>query len=151
MTISMYQASVPVFIRMLNNLAAILQKAAIHAETKKIDPVVLINFRLYPDMLPFAKQIQIAADAAKNGIGRLERVRKTIEYLNTIKAEQIDGSEGKEIIIQSHGSTLTYHGQNFLVNRALPNLYFHITTAYAILRHNGVDLGKRDYLGPADL
>ena len=170
MTLSMYQASVPVFIRMLNNLAAILEKAAIHADAKKIDPVVLINFRLYPDMLPFAKQIQIAADAAKNGIGRLvgieapkfednektfpeliERVRKTIEYLNTIKAEQIDGSEGKEIIIQSHGSTLTYHGQDFLLNRALPNLYFHITTAYAILRHNGVELGKRDYLGPADL
>jgi hypothetical protein len=80
----------------------------------------------------------------------IERVRKTIEYLNTIKAEQIDGLEEKEIIIQSHGSTLTYRGQNFLLNRALPNLYFHITTAYAILRHNGVELGKWDYLGPVE-
>ena len=168
MTISMYQASVPVFIHMLNNLAAILEKAAAHAEAKKIDPVVLINFRLYPDMLPFAKQIQIAADAARNGTGRLvgiepakvednektfpeliERVRKTIEYLKTFKPEQIDGSEGKEIIIQSHGSTLTYHGQDFLLNRVLPNFYFHITTAYAFLLHYGVELGKRDYLGLA--
>lgn len=167
MTISMYQASVPVFIRMLNNLAAILEKAAAHAEAKKIDPAVLINFRLYPDMLPFSKQIQIAADAAKLGTARLAgiespkyqdnettfpeliaRVRKTIEYLETLKPEQIDGSEEKEISIPSHGSTLTYRGQDLLLHRALPNLYFHITTAYAILRHNGVELGKRDYLGP---
>ena len=167
MTISMYQASVPVFIRMLNNLAGILEKAAAHAEAKKIDPAVLIHFRLYPDMLPFSKQVQIAADAAKLSTARLagteppkfednektlpeliERVRKTVEYLKTFKPEQIDGTEEKEIVIPSHDSTLTYRGQDLLLHRALPNLYFHIATAYAILRHNGVELGKRDYLGP---
>ena len=166
MTISMYQASVPVFIRMLNNLAGILEKAAAHAEAKKIDPAVLIHFRLYPDMLPFSKQVQIAADAAKLSTARLagteppkfednektlpeliERVRKTVEYLKTFKPEQIDGTEEKEIVIPSHDSTLTYRGQDLLLHRALPNLYFHIATAYAILRHNGVELGKRDYLG----
>jgi hypothetical protein len=167
MTISMYQTSVPVFIRMLNNLAAILEKAAAHAEAKKIDPAVLINFRLYPDMLPFSKQVQIAADAAKLSTARIagieppkfednektfpeliERVQKTIEYLKSLKPEQIDGTEEKEIVIPSHDSTLTYRGQDLLLHRALPNLYFHIATAYAILRHNGVELGKRDYLGP---
>ena len=167
MTISMYQASIPVFIRMLNNFVVILEKAATHVETNKIEALALINFRLYPDMLPFSKQVQIAADAAKIGIARLTgiaspkdddnettfpeliaRLHNTIAHLKTFKPEQIDGLEDKEIIIQSHGTTLTYRGQDFLLNRALPNFYFHLTTAYDILRHNGVTLGKRDYLGP---
>ena len=166
MTISMYQASVPVFTRMLNNLATILEKAAAHAETKKIDPTVLINARLYPDMLPLARQIMIASDTAKGGAARLagveppsyednetsfpeliERLRKTIAYLNTLKPTQIDGSEKKTITLKTRNDTLTFEGMTFLLNRALPNLYFHVSTAYAILRHNGVDIGKKDYLG----
>ncbi len=166
MTISMYQASVPVFTRMLNNLATILEKAAAHAETKKIDPTVLINARLYPDMLPLARQIMIASDTAKGGAARLagveppsyednetsfpeliERLRKTIAYLNTLKPGQIDGSEKKTITLKTRNDTLTFEGMTFLLNRALPNLYFHVSTAYAILRHNGVDIGKKDYLG----
>lgn len=166
MAISMYQASVPVFIRMLNNLEAILEKAMAHCEAKKIDPAVLINFRLYPDMFAFAKQIQVAVDAAKNGSARLagveapkfednektfpeliERVQKTIAFLNTLKPEQIDGAEAREIVMKRGETSTTYLGQDFLLNRALPNLYFHITTAYDILRHNGVELGKKDYLG----
>ena len=166
MTLSMYQASVPVFTRMLNNLAAILEKAAAHCEAKKIDPAVLINFRLYPDMFAFAKQVQIAVDAAKGGAARLagveppvfednemtfpqliERVKKTLAYVNTFRPDQIDGTEEREITLKRGDTVVTYRGQQFLFNRALPNLYFHITTAYDILRHNGVELGKRDYLG----
>ena len=166
MTISMYQASVPVFTRMLTNLATILEKAAAHAEAKKIDPTVFINARLYPDMLPLARQIMIASDTAKGGAARLagveppsyednettfpeliERLRKTIAYLNTLKPGQIDGSEKKTITLKARGDTLTFEGMTFLLNRALPNLYFHVSTAYAILRHNGIDIGKKDYLG----
>ncbi len=166
MTISMYQASVPVFTRMLNNLAAILEKAAAHCEAKKIDPAVLINYRLYPDMFAFAKQVQIATDAAKNGTARLagveapvfedyettfvqliERVKKTLEYVNAFRSDQIDGTEEREVTLKRGDTVVKYRGQDFLLHRALPNLYFHITTAYDILRHNGVELGKRDYLG----
>lgn len=166
MAISMYQVSVPVFTRMLNNLAAILEKAAAHCEAKKIDPAALINFRFYPDMFAFAKQIQVCTDAAKNGAARLAgieapefqdnettfpeliaRVKKTIDFLNTFKAEQIDGTEEKEVTIKRRDTSVTYRGQAFLLNRALPNFYFHMTTAYDMLRHNGVELGKKDYLG----
>jgi hypothetical protein len=166
MAISMYQISVPVFTRMLNNLVAILEKAAAHCEERKIDPAALINYRLYPDMFPFSKQIQIATDAAKNGSAYLAgaeplkfenteqtfpeligRVKKTIEFVNGFKPEQIDGSEEKEVSIKRGETTLTYQGQDYLLNRVLPNFYFHITTAYDILRHNGVELGKKDYLG----
>jgi uncharacterized protein len=166
MTISMYQASVPVFIRMLNNLTAILEKAVAHCEAKKIDPAVLITYRLYPDMFAFARQVQVAADAAKNCAAYLagaepptfenteqtfpeliDRVRKTIDFVNSFTPEQIDGTEEKEVTIQRGETTVTYRGQEYLLNRVLPNFYFHITTAYDILRHNGVELGKRDYLG----
>jgi uncharacterized protein len=166
MTLSMYQTSVPVFIRSLNNLAAILEKAAAHCEARKIDPAALISYRLYPDMFAFARQVQVAADHAKNGAARLagveapqfenteqgfpdlvERVRKTIAYLETLKPEQIDGSEAREVAIQRGETTNVYPGQEYLLNRALPNFFFHVTTAYDILRHNGVELGKRDYIG----
>jgi uncharacterized protein len=166
MTISMYQASVPVFTRMLNNLAAILEKAAAHAATWKIDPAVLINDRLYPDMLPLARQILIAADTAKGGAARLagleppkyednettfaeliERLRKTNAYLATLKPEQIDGSEKRMVTLKVRDETITLEGSSFLLNRVLPNLYFHVSIAYAILRHNGVEIGKKDYLG----
>ncbi len=166
MTLSMYPASVPVFIRMLNNLAAILAKAAVHCETHKIDPAALIGYRLYPDMFAFAKQVQVACDHAKNGAARLagvmapefenseqsfpeliERVRQTIAYLESFTPEQINDSEEREAVIQ-HGETVnTYRGQDYLLQRALPNFFFHVATAYDILRHNGVELGKRDYIG----
>jgi hypothetical protein len=166
MTVSMYQISVPVFTRMLNNLTGIMEKAAAHCEERKIDPAALTQYRLYPDMFPFFKQIHIATDAARNGSAYLAgaeplrfenteqtfpeligRVQKTIEYVNSFKPEQIDGTEEKEISIQRGETTLTYRGQDYLLNRVLPNFFFHITTAYDILRHNGVELGKKDYLG----
>lgn len=166
MNISMYQASVPTFIRMLDNLAAILEKAAAHAEARKIDPAVLIASRLYPDMFPLVKQVQIAADAAKGGAARLAqteppafednetsfpelvaRLRKTVDYLRSLKAEQIDGSEDVTVTWKTRTATKSMQGLPYLLNHVLPNLYFHITTAYAILRHNGVELGKGDFLG----
>jgi len=166
MTISMYQASVPVFIRMLNNLAAILEKAAAHCAARKIDPAVLLNYRLYPDMFAFARQVQVACDHARNGAARLAgveaprlengertfaelvaRVRDTIAYLETFAPAQIDGSEAREVVVRRGETVNTYPGLDYLLNRTLPNFYFHVTTAYDILRHNGVELGKRDYLG----
>lgn len=166
MKMSMYQASVPVFIRALNNLAAVLEKAAAHAEARKIDPAVLIGARLYPDMLPLSKQIQIASDNAKGLAARLAgleppkyedneasfpdlvaRLRKTVAYLQTLKPEQVDGTEDKTIQLKTHAGMLTLTGAGYLMERALPNVFFHCTTAYAILRHNGVELGKNDFLG----
>jgi hypothetical protein len=166
MTISMYQASVPTFIRMLDNLAAILEKAAAHAEAKKIDPAVLVGSRLYPDMFPLVKQVQIATDAAKGGAARLAgteppafednessfpelvaRVRKTVDYLKTLKPGQIDGSEDRTVTWKTRTATKTMQGMPYLLSHVLPNLYFHITTTYAILRHNGVEIGKGDFLG----
>jgi len=164
--ISMHQASVPVFVRALNNLAAILEKAAQHAEAKKIEPAALINFRLYPDMLPLSKQIQIASDSAKGGVARLAgseppkyddneasfpelvaRLRKTIAYLESVKPEQIDGSEDKTVTWKTQTATRTMQGMPYLLNHVTPNVYFHVTTAYAILRHCGVEIGKQDFLG----
>jgi hypothetical protein len=166
MTISMYQASVPVFIRMLNNLIGILEKAAAHADARKIDHAVLINSRLYPDMFPLSRQIRIATDAALSGTARLagmeppkleeneatfadliDRIRKTIAYVSGFKPEQIDGSEKARIELKLRDSTLTLDGMTFLLNRVLPNFYFHVTTTYDILRHNGIEIGKKDYLG----
>ena len=166
MNISMYQASVPVFARALVNLAVILEKAAAHAEARKIDPAVLIGYRLYPDMLPFARQIQIATDGAKGGVARLAgieppkfedneatiadltaRLRKTVAYLETIKPDQIDGSEDKTVTWKTQTTTRTMQGMPYLLNHVTPNVYFHVTTAYAILRHCGVEIGKQDFLG----
>ncbi len=166
MKISMYQASVPVFARALNNLAAILEKAATHAEARKIDPAVLINFRLYPDMLPLLKQIQIASDSAKGGVARLAggeppkyedneasipelvaRLRKTVAYLESIKPEQIDGSEDKTVSWKTQTTTRTMQGMPYLLSHVTPNVHFHVTTAYGILRHCGVEIGKQDFLG----
>lgn len=166
MTLSMYQASVPVFVRMLNNLAAILDKAAAHCEARKIDPAALIGYRLYPDMFAFAKQVQVATDHARNGAARLagveapalehseqsfpelsERVKQSIAYLESFTPEQIDGSEEREVVIRRGETVNTYLGQAYLLQRALPNFFFHVTTAYDILRHNGVELGKRDFVG----
>ncbi|MEL6461390.1 MAG: DUF1993 domain-containing protein [Cyanobacteria bacterium J06621_15] len=166
MTISMYQASVPVLIRSLNNLAAILEKGAAHAEAKNIDPSVLINSRLYPDMFPLTKQVQIASDIARRGAARLAdseapsiednettfseliaRIQKTTSYLETLKPDVIDGSEEKSITLPVGKDTMTFTGMPFLLYFVLPNVYFHVTTAYDILRHCGVELGKMDFLG----
>lgn len=166
MTISMYQSSIPVFIHQLNNLAGILNKAAAHAEVKKIDPNVFVNFRLAPDMFPLVRQVQIVSDTVKSGAARLagievpsfednetnfvqlqERLSKTIKFLQTISAKQIDGSEELKISYTQRNKEYNYIGQPYLLNYILPNLYFHITITYAILRHNGVEIGKKDYLG----
>ena len=166
MTISMYQASVPVFIRTLNNLVGILEKGAKYAETKKIDPNVLLNSRLFPDMFPLSRQVQIASDIAKRGVAQLagmeapkfedtettfpeliDRIQKTISYLDTFKPEQIDGSEEKTITLQMRDNTLSFQGMPFLLYFVLPNVYFHVTTAYDLLRHCGVEVGKQDFLG----
>ena len=166
MTISMYQSTVAVFIRQLENLSAILKKSEAHAEAKKIDPTILLNARLFPDMLPLTRQIQIACDAVKFGAGRIaevempvfedveksfpelcERITKTIKFLQTIKPEQIDEKEALKITYTQRNKENNFIGQPYLLNYVLPNLYFHISIAYAILRHNGVEIGKKDYLG----
>ena len=166
MKISIYQASVPVFVRALNNLATILEKAAAHAEAKKIDPVALLTCRLFPDMLPLSRQIQLASDSAKGSVARLSggeppkyedneasfadligRLRKTVAYLESIKAEQIDGSEDKTVSWKTQTSTRTMQGMPYLLSHVTPNVYFHVATAYAILRHCGLEIGKQDFLG----
>jgi hypothetical protein len=166
MKISMYQACVPPITRALNNLAAILEKGAAHAEAKKIDPSVLINSRLYPDMFPLVKQVQIASDISKGGTARLAqaeppafedneasfpelvaRLRKTVAYLETLKPEQIDGSEDRTVTWQTRTATKSMQGLPYLLNHVLPNVNFHVATAYNILRHNGVEIGKQDFLG----
>ena len=168
MTLSMYQASVPAFLRGLENLSAILAKGAAHAEARKIDPAVFVNARLAPDMLHFARQVQIASDAAKGCTARLAgaevpsfpdtettfpelqaRIAKTIEFVKGFKPAQIDGSEERTCVLKTRTAEITHRGQDYLFKLALPNFYFHVTTAYDILRHNGVELGKMDYLGKA--
>lgn len=166
MTLSMYQASVPVFARALENLAAILAKAAAHAEARKIDPAVFINARLAPDMFALARQVQIASDGAKGCAARLAgvevpsypdteatfpelqaRIAKTIAFVTGFTAAQIDGSEERVVTLKQRGEDVRYRGQDYLLKLALPNFFFHVTTAYDILRHHGVEIGKGDYLG----
>jgi uncharacterized protein len=166
MSISMYQASAPAFTRMLMQLKVIVDKAAATAAAKKVDESVYLTARLYPDMLPMGRQIHIACDFAKGCCARLAglevpkyddnevtfadfqaRIDKTIAYVATISAAQIDGQEDRDINITIAGKPVTFKGLPYLVHFALPNFYFHLTTAYAILRHNGVDIGKGDFLG----
>ncbi len=166
MTISMYDASVPRLANMLRNLDAILGKAQAHAIAKKIDPSVLLTARLFPDMLPLLKQVQIATDHAKGAPARLAgvevpkfedseqsfeelqaRIVKTIAFAESISSEQINGSEEKQISLKVGGQELTFTGMTYLLGFALPNFYFHLVTAYNILRHNGVEIGKRDFVG----
>ncbi len=166
MTVSMYTISVPIFAQFLGGMSGVLDKAAAHAEAKKIDPAALLDKRLYPDMYPLVKQVRAATDHAINGTGRLagvellsfpnseasfaelkERLGKTIDYVKGFQPEQIDGTEDKEIVIKFSSGERKFTGQVFLLNFCLPNFYFHATTAYDILRHCGVDLVKRDFLG----
>lgn len=167
MTVSMFQASVPPFIRALTNLASILEKGLAYAQARKIDEAVLLNSRLFPDMFPLVRQVQIATDTARSGAGRLAgvefpsyedkettfaelavRLQNTVTFLKTLQPTQIDGSEDKTISWQSRSSTKSMQGQPYLFNHLLPNIHFHVTTAYNILRHNGVEVGKKDFLGP---
>lgn len=169
MSLSMYQISIPVFIRQLSNLSAILKKAEEHALARKIEAEVFINARLAPDMFPLSRQVQIATDGAKGCAARLAgvevpsypdtektfpelqaRIAKTIEFLKTFNAKQIDGSEERKVTLKLRGQDTTFSGQPYLLNFVLPNLYFHITTTYAILRHNGLDIGKKDFIGGLD-
>lgn len=166
MSISMYAASSPRLIAQLKALDAILAKASAHAEAKKIDPAVLLGSRLFPDMFAFTRQVQIACDFAKGTAARLAgvevpsytdneqtfaelhaRIAKTIAFIETIPAAQIDGSEMRDIHVKAGPRELQFKGLDYLLGYALPNFYFHVTTAYNILRHNGVEIGKRDYLG----
>lgn len=165
MSISMHSASVPVFVRNLNNLLTWLDKAQAHAEAKKFDPANYLGLRLAPDMLPFLRQIQIASDGAKGCVARLSgqdipkwddseasfddlraRIRKTLDYVGGFSPSQIDGSEGRAITITLRAGDVHFNGQRYLEHWALPNFYFHVMTAYTLLRHAGVDLGKQDYL-----
>jgi hypothetical protein len=167
MSISMYDVSIPIFTLSLTNLSAILDKAVSHGEAKKVDPKVIPQARLIVDMLPLSSQIQIACDTAKGAAARLAgvevpkhedtettlaelkaRVAKTLDFIRTIKPEQLQGAETREIVLQFPQTTLKFTGINYLTNFVLPNFFFHVTTAYALLRKNGVDLGKRDFLGP---
>jgi hypothetical protein len=166
MSISMYQASAPRFANALSNLSAILAKAKAHAEAKKIDEQVLTSSRLFPDMFALARQVQIACDSAKGAVARLagveipkhedtektfdelrERIAKTLAFIASVKAAQVDGSEDKEIVLKLQGKDVPFKGMQYLLGFAWPNFYFHVTTAYAILRHNGVEVGKRDFIG----
>jgi hypothetical protein len=167
MSVSLYDVSIPIFTLSLNNLAAILDKASSHAEAKKVDSRVLPAARLIIDMLPLSAQIQIACDTAKGAAARLAgieipkhedtettldelkaRIAKTLDFVKSIKPEQLQGAETREIILQSRQNTLKFTGLNYLTNFVLPNFFFHVTVAYALLRKNGVELGKRDFLGP---
>ena len=165
MSLSMYQISIPVFISQLNNLSGLLKKAEEHALARKIEPEVFINARLAPDMFPLSRQVQIATDGVKGCAARLAgvevpsypdtektfpelhaRIARTIEFLNSFKPNQIDGSEERKVVLKLRGQDTAFVGQHYVLYFVLPNLYFHIATTYAILRHNGVDIGKRDFL-----
>ena len=166
MTLSMYQASVPVFTQFLTSLSNVLKKGEAFAEARKIDQSVLINARIAPDMRPLSFQVQTATDQVKGSLSRLAgvetpsfpdtettfaelqaRAAKALDYANTFKPAQIDGTEEKEIVLTFGTQKFPFKGQSYLTSFVLPNFYFHITMAYAILRQNGVELGKRDFMG----
>jgi hypothetical protein len=164
----MYQASVPVFAQGLRALLGILTKAQAHVEARSIDPTALLQARLYPDMLPFNRQIHLCTDFAKGPIARLAgqeptsfadvetsfadliaRVANTLAIVEGFSADQIDGSEEKDITLIRRGEASVVKGRAYLLEQAMPNFYFHLTTTFAILRHNGVEIGKKDFLGLA--
>jgi len=162
----MYQASTPRFVNILRNLSTILEKAEAHCTAKKIDPSALTTYRFFPDMFPFTRQVQIACDSAKGAVARLAgvdipkhedteqtfadlkvRIAKTIDFLESVPASKVDGSEEKEIVLQMRSGERRFKGMQYLLGHAYPNFYFHVTTAYNILRHNGVEVGKADFIG----
>lgn len=166
MSLAMYEACVPACVNQLEALIGVLDKGEAHASARKIDPAVLVGARLFPDMFPLSRQVQTASDFAKGMTARLAgmdvpsyedsektfgelkaRLRKTLDFLASVRPERMVGAEGRDIVMTIGGKPATFKGQPYLFGFALPNLYFHATTAYAILRHNGVELGKRDFLG----
>ncbi|KJH76042.1 MULTISPECIES: DUF1993 family protein [Pseudomonas] len=167
MTISLYDASIPVFTQMLTALSDVLKKAEAHASAKNIDPNALLQARLFPDMFPLVRQVQIAVDFAKGVSSRLAEIEvpkyedtettfaelqalltKVLGYIGEIKPEQINGQEGIEIVTRpGTPKEKRFTGQAYLLTYGLPQFFFHVTTAYALLRHNGVEVGKRDYMG----
>lgn len=167
MSLSIYQASIPTFLRTLGNLSAILKKAAAHAEAKNIDPRIFIDARLAPDMFPWRARCRSPATPPYAGarLAGLEvpsyadteitfdelqaRIARTVEFLEGIREEQLDGAEERNVTLKVRGQEISFNGRDFLFGFALPNFFFHVTTAYAILRHNGVELGKMDFLGGA--
>ena len=167
MSLSLYDASIPTFLHSLRSLKAILEKAVAHAEARKFDPNVFVSTRLYPDMLPLARQIQIASDAAKGAAARLSgseppkfedtettmaeliaRINKTVDYLESFKPQQFDGDDNRVITIKTPRMSFNFKAVDFVRHWALPNFFFHVTTTYALLRHGGVEIGKADFLGP---
>lgn len=165
-SISLYAATAPVFNQILRGMALCIDRAAAHCEAKKIDPSALITFRLYPDMFPYARQVQIACDSAKGAMARLAgvdipkhedtettftalkaRITTTVAFMNSIKPEQLAGAEDRDITLAMRAGPLNFKGLDYALHFALPNFYFHATTAYDMLRHNGVELGKGDFLG----
>ncbi|WP_243042155.1 DUF1993 domain-containing protein [Dyella sedimenti] len=168
MTLSMYHASVPVFLRALHNLQHVLRRGEAHAEARKYDPSLLLQSRLTVDMLPLTRQVQIATDMAKNGCARLAgveplkfednetsfaelhtRIERAVEYIKSFRPDQIDGSETRAITLKTRSGEQHFEGQSYLLHFVIPNLFFHCTTAYAILREAGADLGKSDFIGKA--
>jgi len=166
LAISMYDVAITPLIRALTNLSAILKKGETYADAKKIEPAVLLNARLFPDMYPLLRQVQLTSDFSKGAGARLAgieipkyedtevtfdelqaRIAKTIAFLETIKPAQLTGSATREIVVTIRKVDLKFTGQDYLLRYVLPNVYFHVTTAYNILRHNGVELGKKDFLG----
>jgi hypothetical protein len=166
MPLAMYDACVPVCVSQLEALIGVLEKGEAYAGAKKIDPAVLVGARLFPDMFPLSRQVQTASDFAKGTTARLAgldvpsyedsektfgdlkaRLRKTLDFLASVSPERMIGAEDRDIVMKIGGKPVTFKGQPYLFGFALPNLYFHSTMAYAILRHNGVELGKRDFLG----
>ena len=162
----MYQASAPRFANILRNLSAILDKAEAHCAAKKIEPTALTSYRLFPDMFPLTRQVQIACDTAKGAVARLAgvdipkhedteqtfaelkaRIARTLDFIESISAAKIDGSDEKEIVLQMRSGERRFKGMQYLLGHAYPNFYFHVTTAYNILRHNGVEVGKQDFIG----
>ena len=167
MSISMYKASAPIFVQFLTGLSGVLDKAAAHCDAKKVDPAFFLNDRLCADMFPLVRQVRAATDHAVNACGKLadaeppkfdnsetsiaelkERIAKAVDFIKGLKPAQIDGTEDKQIVfVFPNGNKREFVGQSMLLNFSLPNFYFHTTTAYDILRHNGVELGKRDFMG----
>jgi hypothetical protein len=162
----MYQASTPRFANILRNLSTLLDKAEAHCAAKKIEPSALTTYRLYPDMFPLTRQVQIACDSAKGAVARIAgveipkhedteqtfadlkaRIAKTIDFLESVPASKVDGSEEKEVVLQMRSGERRFKGLQYLMGHAYPNFYFHVTTAYNILRHNGVEVGKADFIG----
>lgn len=164
---SFHDAVVPAYLQMLNSLTGLLTKAEAHCAAKKIDPSVLLGSRLFPDMLPLSKQVQLVSDFAAKGCARLthsevpsmpdtetsfaelkQRLAKTIDYVKSFKPEQFEGADAKDVTFPTGPDrSMTLKGQQFFSSVSLPNFYFHVTTAHGILRHNGVEIGKRDFLG----